>query len=61
MSISLKTLIGKLNDSTRLAATRAASICISRGQYQVEIEHLLLALLEQEQCDLVIVARHCDI
>ena len=40
MDINLKTLIGKLNDTTRAAATRAASICVGLGQYEVEIEHL---------------------
>jgi type VI secretion system protein VasG len=61
MSINLKTLIGKLNDTTRLAATRAAGICVSLGQYEVEIEHLFLALLEQERSDFVLALRHCDI
>jgi type VI secretion system protein VasG len=61
MSINLKTLIGKLNDTTRQAATRAASICVGMGQYEVEIEHLFLALLEQERSDFVLAARHCDI
>ncbi|MBJ7310775.1 type VI secretion system ATPase TssH [Rugamonas sp. CCM 8940] len=61
MSINLKTLIGKLNDTTRLAATRAASICVGLGQYEVDIEHLFLALLEQERCDFVQIARKCDI
>ncbi len=61
MSINLKTLIGKLNDTTRLAATRAANICVGLGQYEVDIEHLFLALLEQERCDFVLIARKCDI
>jgi type VI secretion system protein VasG len=61
MSLNLKTLIGKLNDTTRLAATRAASICVGLGQYEVEIEHLFLALLEQERSDFVLIARHCDV
>jgi type VI secretion system protein VasG len=59
--MNLKSLIGKLNDTTRLAATRAASICVALGQYEVEIEHLLLALLEQERCDLVLIARKCGV
>ncbi|HEX5341916.1 MAG TPA: Clp protease N-terminal domain-containing protein, partial [Duganella sp.] len=59
--MNLKSLIGKLNDTTRLAATRAASICVSLGQHEVEIEHLLLALLEQERCDLVLIARQCGV
>ncbi|UMR30413.1 type VI secretion system ATPase TssH [Massilia sp. MB5] len=61
MSINLKTLIGKLNGVTREAATRAANICMGLGQYEVEVEHLFLALLEQEQCDFVLVARKCGI
>jgi type VI secretion system protein VasG len=61
MSINLKTLIAKLNDTTRLAATRAASICVGLGQYEVDVEHLFLALLEQEQSDFVLIARKCGI
>ena len=61
MSINLKTLIGKLNDTSRAAATRAASLCVSLGQYEVDIEHLLLALLEQPASDLAVIARRCGI
>jgi type VI secretion system protein VasG len=61
MDINLKTLIGKLNDTTRTAATRAANICVGLGQYEVDIEHLFLALLEQPGSDFVAVARECDI
>ena len=61
MTMNLKSLIGKLNDTTRLAATRAASICVALGQYEVEVEHLLLALLEQERCDLALIARQSGV
>ncbi|MFC5458958.1 type VI secretion system ATPase TssH [Massilia niabensis] len=61
MDINLKTLIGKLNGASRLAATRAANICVGLGQYEVDIEHLFLALLEQPDCDFVVAARACDI
>ncbi len=61
MDINLKTLIGKLNDTTRAAATRAASICVGMGQYEVEIEHLFLGLIEQPGCDLCVIAQACDI
>ncbi len=56
---NLKTLIGKLNGTTRLAATRAASICVALGQHEVEVEHLFLALLEQERSDVVLIAHKC--
>lgn len=61
MSINLKTLISKLNDTSRTAATRAASICVGLGQYEVDIEHLFLALLEQPKSDFVLIARQCGI
>jgi type VI secretion system protein VasG len=61
MDINLKTLIAKLNDVTRTAATRAAGICVGLGQYEVDIEHLFLALLEQPQSDFVVVAREAGI
>ena len=61
MDINLKTLIGKLNDTTRAAATRAASICVGMGQYEVEIEHLFLGLIEQPGSDLCVIAQACDI
>jgi type VI secretion system protein VasG len=61
MDINLKTLIGKLNDTTRAAATRAAGICVGFGQYEVDIEHLFLALLEQPASDFVVAARQSGI
>ncbi|SDF80425.1 type VI secretion system protein VasG [Massilia sp. PDC64] len=61
MSINLKTLIGKLDDTCRAAATRAASLCVSLGQYEVDIEHLFLALLEQPACDVAVIARRCGV
>ena len=61
MDINLKTLIGKLNDSSRTAATRAAGICVGQGHYEVDIEHLFLALIEQPNCDFVRIAHQCGI
>ncbi|MGY0632843.1 type VI secretion system ATPase TssH [Luteimonas sp. A478] len=61
MNINLKTLIGKLNDRCRQAAERAASLCMARGNYEVDLEHLFLALLEQPQCDFSLIARRSGI
>ncbi|MCC7601117.1 type VI secretion system ATPase TssH [Janthinobacterium sp. FW305-129] len=61
MSINLKTLISKLNDTSRTAATRAAGICVGLGQYEVDLEHLFLALLEQPASDFALIARHSGI
>jgi len=61
MDINLKTLVSKLNDTTRASATRAASICVGLGQYEVDVEHLFLGLIEQPGSDLAAIARQCDI
>ena len=59
--MNLKSLIGKLNDTCRLAITRAASICVALGQHEVEVEHLFLALLEQERCDIALISHACEV
>ena len=61
MSNNLKTLIGKLNDTTRRAAERAASLTMARGNYEVDVEHLFLALLEQPQSDFTVLCKRFDI
>lgn len=61
MSLGLRTLIGKLNETCKNAFTRAASICVSKAQYEVEIEHLLLALGEEAKCDFSVIAKKCGI
>jgi type VI secretion system protein VasG len=57
MSTPLKTLISKLDPLCLNAATRAASLCLARGHYEVDLEHLLLALIEQQASDLSVVLR----
>ena len=57
MTIGLKTLISKLNDTARTATERAANLCMSQGHYEVDIEHLFFALLEQPKSDFAIISR----
>jgi type VI secretion system protein VasG len=61
MSLNLKTLISKLNATTRQAAERAANLCMARGHYEVDLEHLFLALLEQPQSDLALLCKRFDV
>ncbi len=61
MSTSLKTLISKLNATCRQAAERAASICMARGNYEVDLEHILIALLEHPGADLLVIAKRSGI
>ena len=53
MSVNLKSLIGRLNDTCRQALEGAAGLCLSRTNYDVEVEHVLLKLLEAPDTDLV--------
>ncbi|HTH73754.1 MAG TPA: type VI secretion system ATPase TssH [Trinickia sp.] len=57
MSTPLKTLIAKLDALCLNGATRAASLCLARGHYEVDLEHLLLALIEQRASDVSVVLR----
>ena len=61
MSNSLKTLISKLTETSRRAAVRAASLTMSRGNYEVDLEHLFLALLEEPCSDFVVLCRRFEI
>jgi type VI secretion system protein VasG len=49
---NLKSLIGKLNDTCRNALEGAAGLCLSRTNYEVEVEHLLLKLMEASNTDI---------
>ena len=51
-SINLKNLIQKLNDTCRRSLEAAAGLCLSRTNYNVEIEHWLAKLLETEDSDI---------
>jgi type VI secretion system protein VasG len=61
MSSSLKTLITKLNATCRSATERAANLCITHGHYEIDLEHLLLALCEQAGSDFVTVLTGCGV
>ncbi|RJF95845.1 type VI secretion system ATPase TssH [Noviherbaspirillum saxi] len=58
MPTNLKVLIGKLNGHCKKAAEQAISLCVSRGHYEVELEHLFLALLGDRQSDLFLLSLH---
>ena len=51
--MNLKSLIGKLNETTRAALEAAAGLCLSRTHYDIEIEHYLLKLLDVPDGDLM--------
>jgi type VI secretion system protein VasG len=61
MSVNLRALIGKLNDTTRGALEGAAGLCLGRTHYDVEIEHFLIKLLDSPGSDFAAILRHFDI
>jgi type VI secretion system protein VasG len=61
MSVSLKSLIGKLNDTVRGALEGAAGLCLSRTHYDVEIEHFLTKMLDANSSDLACILRYFEI
>jgi len=61
MSVNLKALIGRLDDTCRNALEGAAGLCHSRTNYSVEIEHVLLKLLEAPDADVARILRHFEV
>jgi type VI secretion system protein VasG len=57
MSVSLKSLIGKLNETTRSTLEAAAGLCLSRTHYDIEIEHYLLKLMDVADGDFARIAK----
>ncbi|MCP3690246.1 MAG: type VI secretion system ATPase TssH [Gammaproteobacteria bacterium] len=52
ITIDLKSLVGKLNETCRTALEGAAGLCLARTHYNVEIEHWILKLLEVDDSDI---------
>ena len=61
MSLNLKSLIAKLNDTTRSALEGAAGLCVSRAHYDIEIEHYLFKTLESSDNDIAAILKHFNV
>ena len=59
--MDLKTLISKLSPPCRKALESAAQLCVSLTNFNVEVEHFLLKLLEAADTDIVRVLRYYDV
>jgi type VI secretion system protein VasG len=59
--MNLKSLIGKLNDSTRGALEAAAGLCLARTHYDIEVEHYLTKLLDSTDNDVAAIYKHFEI
>ena len=61
MAVNLKSLIGKLNNTCRQALEGAAGLCVSQTNYNVELEHWFVKLMEIPNTDLSRLCRHFEI
>ncbi len=61
MNVSLPSLIGKLDEQCRGALEAAAGLCLTRTNYDVDIEHLFLKLVELPDSDIAAVLRHYEV
>ncbi|QOJ15125.1 MAG: type VI secretion system ATPase TssH [Planctomycetia bacterium] len=61
ISVNLKSVVARLNDTCRASLESAAGLCLSRTNYNLEIEHWLLKLLETEGTDVQAVLRHYQV
>ena len=59
--VDLKSLVGKLNPTCRQTLEGAAALCLSRTNYNVELEHWLRKLVETVDTDVAAVLRHFEI
>jgi type VI secretion system protein VasG len=61
MNVDLKRLIARLNETCRSALEAAAGLCLSRTNYDVDIEHFLIKLIERADTDVARILRHYEI
>src|SRR5262245_61348242 len=57
----LKTLVNKLNPICKRALEGAAGLCLTRSNYNIEIEHYLLKLIEVADGDVPRILRQFEI
>ncbi|PYS25687.1 MAG: type VI secretion system ATPase TssH, partial [Acidobacteria bacterium] len=61
MSVNLKSLVTKLNATCRNTLEAAAGLCLSRTNYEIDIEHLLIKLADVSNSDLTHIWRQSDV
>lgn len=58
---NIKTLIGKLNSTTKRAMEKAAELCVTEGHHAIEVEHFLITLLDMDNTDIRVILKYYDI
>ena len=55
--VELKPLVGRLNAYCKQALEDGVGLCVSRGHYEITVEHLLVKLFDDIQADLALLLR----
>ncbi|MGO9134545.1 MAG: type VI secretion system ATPase TssH [Methylovirgula sp.] len=61
IQLDLKRLLNRLNGYTKRALENAAGLSVSRGNFEVGVEHLLLAMTDDVERDIAVILRHFNI
>ena len=61
MDIDIRTLLSKLNPECKRAMGQAAELCVKQTQFNVELEHLLLTLIDGQAPDFGMILRRFNI
>jgi type VI secretion system protein VasG len=61
IGVDAKSLLSRLNHFCTRSLEAAAGQCISRGHYEVAIEHMLLQLLDDPRADAWIILKHFEV
>jgi type VI secretion system protein VasG len=61
ISVELKPLLGRLNPYTKKALEAAAGLCVSRTNYEVTVEHVLLTMVDDTERDFQLILRHVGV
>jgi type VI secretion system protein VasG len=61
MATEMKNLVSKLNHPSKRALEGAAALCVTKTNYNVEIEHFIYKLLEQSETDVRQILRQYDV
>jgi type VI secretion system protein VasG len=59
--VELKPLVGRLNAYCKQALEDGVGLCVSRGHYEITVEHFLVKLFDDLQADLPLLLRQYDI
>ena len=59
--IDLKSLVAKLDDTCRQTLESAAGLALSRTNYNVEVEHWLLRMIDRQTSDVAVILSHFEV